>query len=272
MDREPSFSMPSSPALTITFLGTGTSLGIPVIGCQCAVCSSPDPRNKRSRSSIHVATRESSVVIDTGPDFRSQCLRENIRRIDAAVFTHQHSDHIMGFDDLRQFCTGEGATMPIFGTSQCLGQIQVAFSFAFDRANWYPAYVKPVPHPVEGPFEVGDLRLTPLDVEHGKVRTVGYLLEVGGKKLAAYLPDCKVVPPDTLALLAGAEALIVDCLRLEPHWTHFCLREALDLKDKVRPRQTWLTHLSDRLDHASLEHSLAPDVRVAYDGLKLHLP
>ena len=133
--------MPSSPALTITFLGTGTSLGIPVIGCTCPVCTSTDPRNKRTRSSIHVEGGGKSFVVDTGPDFRGQCLRENIRRIDAAVYTHQHSDHIMGFDDLRQFCIGEGATMPVYGTPECLDQIRLAFSFAFDRANWYPASI-----------------------------------------------------------------------------------------------------------------------------------
>jgi phosphoribosyl 1,2-cyclic phosphate phosphodiesterase len=264
--------MSKPPALTLTFLGTGTSMGIPVIGCDCPVCTSPDPRNRRTRASLHVASPAASFVIDTGPDFRFQCLRENIRRLDAAVYTHQHSDHIMGFDDLRQFCVGEHATMPIYGPPECLDQIRLAFGFAFDRANWYPAYVKPVAHPVDGPFPIGDVRLTPLDVEHGKVRTVGYLLEHGDRKLAAYLPDCKAVPAPSLDLLRGVETLIVDCLRHEPHWTHFSLAEALALKDLVQPRQTWLTHLSDRLEHAALETATPPDVRVAHDGLKLSLP
>jgi len=264
--------MPSSPSLTITFLGTGTSLGIPVIGCDCPVCTSQDPRNQRTRSSIYVESDATKFVIDTGPDFRSQSLRENIRRVDAAVYTHPHSDHIMGFDDLRQFCFGDDNTMPVYSTPECLAQIQAAFGFAFDRSNWSPVYLKPIAHAVNGPFEIEDVRLTPLDVEHGKVRTVGYLLEAGGRRLAAYLPDCKVIPDASVELMAGVEALIVDCLRVSPHWTHLCLEEALALREKVGPRQTWLTHISDRLEHASLEAELADDVRVAYDGLKLQFP
>jgi phosphoribosyl 1,2-cyclic phosphate phosphodiesterase len=261
--------MPNAPSLSITFLGTGTSLGIPVIGCDCAVCTSSDPRNRRTRSSIYVESPSTKFVIDTGPDFRAQCLRENIRRIDAAVYTHPHSDHMMGFDDLRQFCFGEEKTMPVYSTPECLGQIQAAFGFAFDRANWNPVYLKPIAHVVEGPFEIADVRLTPLDVEHGTVRTVGYLLEAAGRRLAAYLPDCKVIPDESIERMQGVEALIVDCLRHQPHWTHLSLGEALALHERVRPRQTWLTHLSDRLEHASLEAELADDVRVAYDGLKL---
>lgn len=261
--------MPSTAPLTITFLGTGTSLGIPVIGCECAVCTSPDPRNKRSRSSIYVQTDTTAFVIDTGPDFRSQCLREKILRVDAAVFTHAHSDHIMGFDDLRQFCFGEHATMPVYSTPECLAQIQVAFGFAFDPTNWNPAYLKPVAKPVEGPFAIGDVTLTPLDVDHGKVRTVGYLLESGGRRLAAYFPDCKAIPERSIERMRGVESLIIDCLRVQPHWTHMSLDEALEIRNQVQPRQTWLTHLSDRLEHVSLEAGLEPDVRVAYDGLKL---
>jgi len=263
--------MPSTASLSITFLGTGTSLGIPVIGCDCAVCTSSDPRNKRSRSSIYVESEGASFVIDTGPDFRFQCLRENIRRVDAAVYTHPHTDHIMGFDDLRQFCFGEHKTMPVYSTPECLAQIQIAFGFAFDRANWNPAYLKPIAHPVHGPFQIADVRLTPLDVEHGTVRTVGYLLEHNGRRLAAYLPDCKVIPAASIELMRGVDTLIVDCLRLQPHWTHMSLDEALAVRDQVRPRQTMLTHLSDRLDHATLEAGLAEDVRVAYDGLRFKL-
>lgn len=263
--------MPSSSSLSITFLGTGTSLGIPVVGCSCAVCTSGDPRNKRSRSSIHVQSPETSFVIDTGPDFRSQCLRENIRKVEAALFTHPHTDHIMGFDDLRPFCFGEHATMPIYGSPECLAQLQQVFGFAFDPARWNPVYLKAVARPVTGPFEIADVRLTPLEVTHGTVRTTGYLMANNQRPLAAYLPDCKHIPGETLDLMKGVDTLIIDCLRLQPHWTHMNLEEALAVRDAVHPRQTWLTHLSDRLDHATLQAGLAEDVQVAYDGLKLLL-
>jgi phosphoribosyl 1,2-cyclic phosphate phosphodiesterase len=263
--------MPSTDSLSITVLGTGTSLGIPVIGCKCKVCTSPDPRNHRTRSSLYVESAQTSFVIDTGPDFRSQCLRENVRKVDAAVYTHPHSDHIMGFDDLRPFCFGEHATMPVYATPECLTQLQKAFGFAFDLANWNPVYLKPVASPVTGPFQIADVHLTPLEVVHGNVRTVGYLLGTDTRRLAAYIPDCKQIPDHTIDLMRGVDTLIIDCLRLQPHWTHMSLEEALAVRDAVKSRQTWLTHLSDQLDHATLQAGLAEDVRVAYDGLKLLL-
>jgi phosphoribosyl 1,2-cyclic phosphate phosphodiesterase len=162
--------------------------------------------------------------------------------------------------------------MPVYSTPECLETIQLAFGFAFDRANWNPVYLKPVAWPVTGPFEIADVRLTPLDVVHGKVRTVGYLLETGNRRLAAYIPDCKYIPESSIELMEGVDTLIIDCLRLQPHWTHLSLEEALAIREAVAPRQTWLTHISDRLDHASLEAGLADGVRVAYDGLKLHFP
>lgn len=255
--------------LSLTFLGTGTSIGVPVIGCTCAVCQSDDPRNKRLRASVYVETPEMCFLIDTTPDLRTQCLRENITRVDAVAYTHQHSDHLMGFDDLRRFTLGPDATMPVYVTPECLEQLHAAFGYAFDKRNWNPVYVKPVAHLIEGPFKLGETRLTPLEVDHASVRTVGYLFERHGRKLLAYLPDCKVIPPATIELMKGVDTLVIDCLREKPHPTHMCLGEAMDVRAQVQPGRTWLTHISDQIDHGPMEARLPDGVRIAYDGLKL---
>lgn len=255
--------------LTLTFLGTGTSIGVPVIGCSCEVCQSEDPRNKRLRASVYVQTPETSFLIDTTPDLRTQCLRERITKVDAVVYTHQHSDHLMGFDDLRRFTLGPDATMPVYVTPECLVQLQAAFGYAFDKANWNPVYIKPVAQLIDGPFSLGETRLTPLEVIHPVVRTVGYMMERHGKKLLAYIPDCKAIPETTLELMEGIDTLIIDCLREKPHPTHMCLSESLEVKDRVQPRATWLTHISDQINHPVLEAELPSGVKIAYDGLRL---
>lgn len=261
---------------SITFLGTGTSVGVPMVGCDCAVCTSDDPKNNRLRAAIYVQTPESSFVVDTGPDFRQQCLRENIREVDAALYTHQHSDHIMGFDDLRRFSVGLDVTMPIYANPNCLERLKLAFSFAFDKSNWYPGYIKPVGHAIDGPFELGATRITPLPVTHGKVETTGFLFERDGRKIAAYIPDCKTISDKAMTAMAGLETLIIDATKLTPLPTHMNVEEALAVRQQLLdsgdgPKQTWFTHLAHDLDHSELEASLPEGVNVAYDGLKLEL-
>jgi phosphoribosyl 1,2-cyclic phosphate phosphodiesterase len=254
--------------LTITFLGTGTSQGVPVIGCDCAVCHSTDPRDKRLRSSIYVETPEAAFVVDTGTDFRAQCLRENVRRLEAAVFTHSHTDHIMGFDDLRPFCPG-GRPIPIYGSYETLRDLERVYLFAFNGENRFPGYVHPVPHTVDGPFFLGETELTPLPVPHGRATVFGYLFTRRGERLAAYLSDCKAVPDPVIERIRGVRHLIVDALRRKPHPTHMSVDEALAVAAQVKPGQTWFTHLSHELMHAELEADLPGDVRIAFDGLKL---
>lgn len=262
--------------LTITFLGTGTSVGIPTVGCDCPVCTSDDSRNQRLRSSIFVEAPDRKFVVDTGPDFRQQCLRAGIREVDAAIFTHQHSDHIMGFDDLRRFSIGLDQTLPIYANAACLTQLKAAFSFAFDKGNWYPGYVKPVGHVVDGPFDLGETRITPLEVTHGKVDTIGFLFERAGRKIAAYIPDAKTISDAGMAALSGVECLIIDATKISPLPTHMNVEEALAVRQQVldasgQPEQTWLTHIADEIDHATVEAGLPRGVRIAYDGLKLKL-
>jgi phosphoribosyl 1,2-cyclic phosphate phosphodiesterase len=258
------------PELTITFLGTGTSQGVPMIGCDCRVCTSEDPRDRRMRSSIYVQTPESSWVVDTGPDFRAQCLRHGVRHLDAVVYTHAHTDHIMGFDDLRPFCPS-GRALPVYASSDTMGHLRRIFEFAFNGQNRFPGYIHPEPYEVDGPFRLGGTELTPLPVPHGRTTVYGYLLTRNGERLAAYLSDCKEVPAPIVEQIRGVQHLIVDALRQKPHPTHMSIDEALTVVSKVQPGKAWFTHLCHDLLHAELEPALPAGVQVAYDGLKLEI-
>jgi phosphoribosyl 1,2-cyclic phosphate phosphodiesterase len=255
--------------LCLTFLGTGTSHGVPTIGCDCEVCRSSDPRDKRLRSSIYVETPECAWVVDTGTDFRTQALRENIRRLDAVVFTHSHTDHIMGFDDLRRYSHDLGS-IPVYASAETMRDLARVYQFAFDGLHRFPGYLVPVPHIVDGPFPLGGTTITPLPVPHGKSIVNGYLFSRAGKKLIAYLSDCSAVPGPILDEIAGVKVLIIDALRPRPHPTHLSVEQALEVASKVRPERTLFTHICHELSQAS-EADLPPGVGIAYDGLKLRL-
>ena len=252
-------------------MGTGTSTGVPMIGCDCAVCRSEDARDKRFRCSLWVQTEELQWVVDTGPDFRSQCLRAGVRHLDAALITHAHTDHIMGFDDLRRFTFGEDQTIPVYGSAGTLEALRRVYDFAFNGLNRYAGYLKPEARVFDGPFLLGGTRVTPLPVAHGRVETHGFLFQQGEGARVAYIPDCKVVPEATLELLRGVDILIVDALRLREHPTHFNVAEALELARLAGAGRTWLTHLSHELGHAELEAGLPEGVSVAWDGLVLEV-
>lgn len=256
---------------SLTFLGTGTSVGVPVIGCDCAVCRSPDARNTRTRSSVVVRHAGNSLLVDTGPDLREQALREHLTCVDAVFYTHAHVDHVVGFDELRAFCWRRSGGLPLHATAACMDTLRQMFGWAFDAANAkHGGYVRPDPQIIKGPVHIGGLRVTPLPVEHAAVETVGFLFDDGDARLA-YLPDVKRVPDATADLLRGVDVLIVDALRDAGHPTHFTTAEALDLAKACGARQTWLTHLGHENDHAALAASLPPGVGVAYDGLTLHV-
>jgi phosphoribosyl 1,2-cyclic phosphate phosphodiesterase len=256
--------------LRITFLGTGTSQGVPMIGCDCRVCQSRDLRDRRTRSSLLVQAPEASFVVDTGPDFRAQCLRENLRSLDAVVYTHAHTDHIMGFDDLRPFCHG-GREIPIYGSPETLADLRRVFAFAFNGENRFPGYVLPVAREIDGPFLLGNTELVPLPIFHGRSEVNGYLLRRDGRPLLAYLSDCNVVPDATLALIAGVHTLVIDALRRRPHPTHLSVDEALAISRNLRPEKTWFTHICHDLSHAETDADLPDGVALAYDGLCLEL-
>lgn len=256
--------------LRITFLGTGTSQGIPQLGCPCAVCASTDPRDKRTRCSVHLQTDGLSWVIDTGADFRTQCLREGIQRVDAAVYTHAHTDHIMGFDDLRGF-SKPGSLFPVYGSPGTLASLKHVFAFAFEERERFPGYLHPEPFPVSGPFELGGLEMEPLELPHGKITSFGYLVSRGGEPLFAYLTDCQSVPQRVAERVRGVRHLVLDALRERSHPTHMTVREALEAADRIGAVQAWLTHLCHEHTHAEIEARLPGGVRVAYDGLRLEI-
>ena len=240
-----------------------------MIGCDCAVCRSEDPRDKRLRSSIYIETPECAWVVDTGTDFRTQALRENIRRVDAVVFTHSHTDHIMGFDDLRPFSASRGY-VPIYASRETMADLERVFMFAFKNPNPFPGYLKPQPHIVDGPFSLGATTITPLPVPHGRFTVNGYLFERAGVKQLAYLSDCSEVSDAIAAQISGVKALVIDALRPDPHPTHLTVDQALEVAARVRPHRTYFTHIAHQLAQ-SAEANLPPHARIAYDGLKLEL-
>ncbi len=256
-------------SLTLTFLGTGTSVGVPMIGCDCETCRSSDPRDNRLRSSIYCSTDEVAWVVDTGPDFRTQCLRFGVRRVDAVLYTHPHMDHLTGFDELRRFTIAEDAVMPIYARPSCLAVLERMYDYAFNGENRYRGYLKPESHAIHGPFSLGRIEVTPLPVVHGKVETIGFLFSLGGRPLCAYLSDAKKITPEAMQAMQGVDTLILDGLRRTPHPTHMNWDEALAVSALVAPRQTWLTHLTCEMMHARDEPSLPAGVGLAYDGLTL---
>jgi phosphoribosyl 1,2-cyclic phosphate phosphodiesterase len=256
---------------SFTFLGTGTSVGVPVIGCACPVCTSRDPHNKRLRSSALVRFPDATLLIDSGPDLRAQALREKLRAIDAVIYTHAHLDHVAGFDELRAFCWKNEQPLPMHATRECMDTLMRMFGWAFSDENVYKGYVKPDARIIHGPFHYGQLKITPLPVEHAAVETIGFRFDHPHRRSIAYLPDVKRVPNDTMWHLRGVDVLVVDALRPEPHPTHCSISEALEIIRQAEAGEAWLTHLGHENDHATLGIELPPGVRVAWDGLKITL-
>nr|WP_281375617.1 MBL fold metallo-hydrolase [Haloferula luteola] len=253
----------------LLFLGTGTSVGVPVIGCKCEVCRSKDPRNRRTRSSILLQSPTHHVLVDSGPDLREQALREGIERVDAVLYTHAHVDHVVGFDELRAFCWHRSAPLPLHASPFTLRVLQQMFPWAFDVENTYPGYIKPLPVPFEPTIHLGDITATPLPLFHGAVETHGFLIDYPGAPSIGYLPDVKALHESSITALQGVDLLIVDSLRPREHPTHLSNAEALSMIEQLGAAQAWLTHLGHENEHALYESHLPRHVRVAYDGLKL---
>jgi phosphoribosyl 1,2-cyclic phosphate phosphodiesterase len=264
--------MPSvipAPQLTVTVLGSGTSQGVPMIGCPCDVCRSDDPRDNRTRSSIFLRTPTAAILVDTTPDMRQQALREKLDHLDAVLFTHPHADHIMGFDDLRRFCDIQGGPLPIYGSAETLGQVERIFFYAFNPKKLVPGYVHVIPHVITGAFQLGGIDITPLPVPHGAVSTLGFLFSHAGRKLLAYLSDCAFVPDPIRALISNVEVLIIDGLREREHPTHLTVKGAVEVAQAVKAQRSFLTHQTHERRHVDRQRQLPPGVDVAYDGLKL---
>ena len=251
---------------TLLFLGTGTSHGVPMIGCECAVCRSDDPRDVRTRPSVYVTLPDgTSVVIDTSPDFRAQALRHRLPRVDAVLYTHGHADHVMGLDDLRRFNHLQRGRIPCYGDAQTINELRRMFSYMFDRA--IPSGIG-LPEmdlfAVHGPFSLGGVEVIPVPLWHGRRLVQGY--RIGS---LAYLTDCSAIPDSSWELLVGVDTIVIDALRHRAHPTHFTVAEALAAVDRVGPTRAWFTHICHDLAHAATTASLPEGVELAYDGLSV---
>jgi phosphoribosyl 1,2-cyclic phosphate phosphodiesterase len=252
--------------LTITVLGSGTSHGIPMIACDCPVCRSTDPKDRRMRTSVTIQREDATLLIDTSPELRLQCVANNIRRVDAVLFTHKHVDHLAGLDDLRRFNWVQGEVLPCYGSAATLDRLRAMFSYAFENDPDYPS-AKPelTLHEVDGPFDVrarqSTVRVTPIPLLHGTLPVLGF--RVGN---FAYCTDVNEIPAASWALLEGLDVLMLDAVRKKPHVTHFNLEQAVDQAHRIGAKQTFFTHIAHAIGHTETNRELPDGMALAYDG------
>ena len=250
--------------MRVTFLGTGTSRGVPTVGCDCRVCRSSDPKNKRLRSSIWIKS-EASVVIDASVDFRTQMLRHNVARLDAIVLTHAHMDHILGLDDAYPLNLWANRTTPVYAGPETLREVQITFRHLF-REEINPGLRPVTPIPITGTFRIGDLEFEPVEVMHGESTVLGF--RIGD---FAYVTDVSSIPEGSFEKLRGLECLVLDGLRYESHPKHFTLAEAAETAEKLGAARTYLIHMSHDVDHQEGSALLPPSVSLSYDGQVLEI-
>ena len=256
------------PNLRITFLGTGTSQGVPVIACGCSVCLSDDRRDKRLRTSILIQYEDLNIVVDTGPDFRYQMLRANVQQLDAVLVTHSHKDHIAGMDDVRAFNYQQQQSIPIYGTQETHAALKREFYYAFGEIK-YPGVPRLELRQISkgDPFRIGNLSVMPIEVLHYKMPVIGF--RMGD---FAYITDAKTISSESKSLLKGVQILVVNALQEEPHISHLTRDEAIDFSQEIGATTTYFTHISHRFGkHDEIQKRLPEGILLAYDGLILDI-
>jgi len=254
------------PKLQLTVLGSGTSMGVPTLGCHCDVCRSSDPRDQRTRPSLLLAYNDRKVVIDTSPDFRAQAIREKIERLDAVIYTHGHADHILGLDDIRPFNLKQGGVIPLYASPDTQNTLRKQFAYVFDDAPTESSVPGVEMHTITGPFELFGLKFTPVPANHGKQPVLGF--RFGS---AAYLTDFSTVPEESKQLLTGLDDFVLDALRYRPHPMHSNVEQSLALVAELKPKRAWFTHICHDLGHIDANAKLPEGVQLAYDGLKFEV-
>ena len=251
---------------TLTFLGTGTSQGVPLVGCRCKVCTSSDPKDKRLRTSALIQTSKSSILLDAGPDFRYQMLHYNVRRIDAILLTHSHRDHIAGLDEVRTYNYFQKGPIPLYGSEQTLEGVKRFIPYAFGKDR-YPGAPEFTMHKVgTRAFHLFDLNIIPIKIQHYQMDVTGY--RIGD---FTYITDAKSIEAASVDKIRGTKTLVINALRKEPHLTHFSLSDALQLIDEIKPERAYLVHTGHALGYAQTQAELPKGVQMAYDGLSIDL-
>jgi phosphoribosyl 1,2-cyclic phosphate phosphodiesterase len=260
-----------SDGLSLRFLGTGTSAGVPMIGCRCEVCTSDDPRDRRTRCSVVVEYAGVRVLIDTTPELRLQCIANGIDDIDAVVFTHGHADHVAGLDDLRRFNSLRQTSLDVWADAETQATLSRMFPYAFlkpgegSKKLFRPSLV---PREIDGPFVIGGMTWTPVRYPHSNVDALGFRIDVGGRSVA-YCTDCNAMPAEARERLRGLDLLVIDALQWQKHPTHLTIDEALEVVEDLRPRRTLFTHMSHSVLHARDEPELPEGVGFAIDGMEV---
>jgi phosphoribosyl 1,2-cyclic phosphate phosphodiesterase len=253
--------------MQLTMLGVGSSAGTPAVGCNCATCLSDDPRNKRTRcSSLISLDSGENILIDTGPDLRLQSLRENIKRVDAVLYTHTHADHLHGIDDLRAFCQIQRKQIPVYANEDAISHISQKFAYVLREPSdfWEMPVLRA--ETIAVPFELFGVQITPIPIMHGRSQIFGY--RIGN---VAYMTDVSEIPESSFALLENLEIVLLDCLREKYHPTHINIEQSLSYISRIKAKQSYLIHMTHELEYTSLSKKLPKDVFVGFDGLKLNM-